>query len=48
MAVFAGIFLFLLGLTTVTKEYQEEVKLREGLLVAFFLGGLVVLGGPQR
>ena len=30
-----------------TREYQEEIKLREGLLVAFF-GGLVVLGGPQR
>ncbi len=48
MAVFAGIFLFFLGLVSVTKEYQEDVKLREGLLVAFFLGGLVVLGGPQR
>ncbi len=48
MAVFAGIFLFFLGLVTVTREYQKEVKLREGLLVAFFLGGLVVLGGPQR
>lgn len=50
MAVFSGFFLFFLGLVTVTREYQEEeeVKLREGLLVAFFLGGLVVLGAPQR
>lgn len=48
MVVFAGIFLFFLGLVRVTKEYQEQMKLREGLLVAFFLGGLVVLGGPQR
>ena len=48
MVVFAGIFLFFLGLVSVTREYQPEVKLREGLLVAFFLGGLVVLGGPQR
>jgi predicted cation transporter len=45
---FVGIFLFFLGLTAVTKEYQDEVKLREGLLVGFFLGGLVILGGPQR
>ena len=48
MAVFVGIFLFYLGLTVVTKEYQDEVKLREGFLVAFFLGGLVILGGQQR
>lgn len=48
MVVFAGVFLFFLGLVSVTREYQPEVKLREGLLVAFFLGGLVVLGGPQR
>jgi Na+/H+ antiporter NhaD/arsenite permease-like protein len=47
-AVFVGIFLFFLGLVSVTKEYQGELKLREGLLVAFFLGGLVVLGGTQR
>lgn len=48
LAVFAGIFLFFLGLVSVTREYQDELKLREGLLVAFFLGGLVVLGGQQR
>ncbi len=46
--VFVGIFLFFLGLVQVTKEYQDELKVREGLLVSFFLGGLVVLGGPQR
>ncbi len=48
LVAFAGIFLFFLGLTSVTQEYQTELKLREGLLVAFFLGGLVVLGAPQR
>lgn len=48
MVVFVGLFLFFLGLVTVTKEYQNGLKLKEGLLVAFFLGGLVVLGGPQR
>jgi hypothetical protein len=45
--IFIGVFLFYLGLVTVTKEYQEELKLRESLMVAFFLGGLVVLGGMQ-
>jgi hypothetical protein len=46
--VFGGIFLFFLGLVSVTREFQSELKLREGLLVAFFLGGLVVLGGYQK
>ena len=48
VSVFIGIFLFFLGMVSVTREYQMEVKLREGLLVGFFLAGLVVLGGPQR
>ena len=45
--VFLGVFLFFLGLTAITQEFQERVKLRESLLVAFFLAGLVVLGGLQ-
>lgn len=45
--IFLGIFLFFLGLTVITKEYQEELKLKESLLVGFFLGGLVVLGSLQ-
>ncbi len=48
LVTFVGFFLFFLGLVSVTKEYQHEVRIREGLLVAFFLGGLVVLGSPQR
>jgi hypothetical protein len=47
MVLFFGLFLFFLGLVTVTREYQRGLKLREGLLVAFFLGGLVILGGAQ-
>jgi len=47
-AVFLGIFLFFLGLTSITQEFQERLKLRESLMVAFFLGGLVVFGGLQR
>lgn len=42
-----GIFLFFLGFAQVTNEYQKPIRLKEGLLVAFFLGGLVVLGGMQ-
>lgn len=45
--VFFGIFMIFLGLTVATKEYQEPLKLREGLLVGFFLAGLVTLGTLQ-
>jgi hypothetical protein len=46
--VFMGVFLYFLGLTVVTRQYQDELQLKASLLVAFFLAGLVVLGGPQR
>ncbi|MDP7321486.1 MAG: putative Na+/H+ antiporter [Bacteriovoracaceae bacterium] len=48
MVVFLGLFLFFLGFTTVTQEYQDEIKLKESLLVGFFLGGLVTLGSLQK
>lgn len=47
LILFTGLFLFFLGIASVTKEYQNELKIREALLVAFFLGGLVILGGYQ-
>lgn len=46
-AVFLGLFLFFLGFTTAYQRHQSPLILREALLVAFFLGGLVVLGGLQ-
>ncbi len=48
MVVFLGMFLFFLGFTTVTQEYQDNIKLKESLLVGFFLGGLVTLGALQK
>ena len=45
---FMGIFLFFLGFTTAYQQYQNPLILREALLVAFFLAGLVVLGGQQQ
>jgi hypothetical protein len=45
--VFFGILVLFLGVVTATKEYQDEIKLREGLLVGFFLAGLVTLGSLQ-
>lgn len=45
--VFMGLFLFFLGYTAAYPKYQTRLMLREALLVAFFLAGLVVLGGLQ-
>ena len=45
--IFMGLFLFFLGYTTAYKAYQSPLILREALMVAFFLAGLVVLGGMQ-
>ncbi len=47
-AVFLWIFLFFLGFTTAYSRYQNPLILREALLVAFFLAGLVVLGSLQK
>jgi hypothetical protein len=47
LVVFLGVFLFFLGVAAVTNEYQDEIQLKEALLVGFFLAGLVVLGGLQ-
>jgi hypothetical protein len=47
-AVFAGLFLFFLGFCEAYRAYQGRLILREGLLVGFFLAGLVVLGGMQE
>ncbi|MBY0554132.1 putative Na+/H+ antiporter [bacterium] len=43
-----GIFLIFVGLVTVTKNYQDQLKFKEGFLVAFFLSGLIVFGSFQR
>lgn len=47
MVFFLGVFLFFLGFAAITQEYQDTIKLKESLLVGFFLGGLVVLGSVQ-
>ncbi len=47
-SVFMGVFLFFLGLTNATKHYQDRLRLRESLLVAFFLGGIIVFGPFQK
>jgi predicted cation transporter len=44
---FVPVFLIFLGWCQVSKEFQDEIKIKESLLVAFFLGGLVTLGKLQ-
>jgi hypothetical protein len=46
--LFLGLFLFFLGFTQAYERFQSPLILKEGLLVGFFLAGLVVLGGMQR
>lgn len=48
MVMFMGLFLFFLGFTTVTKEFQDEVQVKSSLMVGFFLAGLIVLGSEQK
>ena len=46
--IFMGLFLFFLGIAFAYERHQDRLILKEGLLVAFFLAGLVVLGGQQQ
>jgi hypothetical protein len=45
---FLGLFLLFLGVAQAYERHQDTLIIRESLLVAFFLAGLVVLGGLQR
>jgi len=45
---FMGLFLVFLGLAEAYRRHHDRLMLREGLMVAFFLAGLVTLGGMQR
>lgn len=48
MVVFMGLFLFFMGFTTITQEFQDEVQVKSSMMVGFFLAGLIVLGTPQK
>lgn len=45
---FLGLFLLFLGFAQAYERHQDPLLIKEALLVAFFLAGLVVLGGLQR
>jgi hypothetical protein len=44
---FLGLLMLFLGVAAAYPQFQDRLLLREALLVAFFLAGLVVLGGKQ-
>lgn len=44
---FVGVFLLFLGLIFLTRDYHENLRLKEGLLVAIFLGGIIIFGTFQ-
>jgi Na+/H+ antiporter NhaD/arsenite permease-like protein len=46
--VFLGAFLVFMGLASAYPQFQNPLILREGLMVSFFLAGLVTLGGQQE
>lgn len=46
--LFIGLFLLFLGYTQAYPKHQSPLILKEGLLVGFFLAGLVILGGMQQ
>jgi hypothetical protein len=46
--LFMGLFMLFLGYAQAYGRYQTPLILKEGLLVGFFLAGLVILGGLQQ
>lgn len=47
-AVFLGFLMLFIGYAHAYKRHQNPLLVREGLMVGFFLAGLVVLGGMQQ
>ncbi len=45
--LFIGLLLFFMAFTEAYPEHQSKLYIKESLMVAFFLAGLVVLGGVQ-
>lgn len=46
--VFVGLFLLFLGVAEAYSRHHDRLMLREGLMVGFFLAGLVTLGALQQ
>jgi len=48
MPIFMGLLLLFIGFAHAYSRHQNPLLIREGLMVGFFLAGLVVLGGLQK
>lgn len=48
MKIFMGLLVLFIGYAHAYKRHQSPLLIREGLMVGFFLAGLVVLGGLQQ
>jgi hypothetical protein len=46
--IFMGLLILFIGFCEAYKRYQSRLMIKEGLMVGFFLAGLVVLGGLQK
>ena len=46
--IFLGLLLLFIGFCEAYKRYQSRLMIKEGLMVGFFLAGLVVLGALQK
>lgn len=46
-SVFIALFFLFIGFIFLTQKYQDKMQIRESLLVALFLSGLICLGGMQ-
>lgn len=46
--IFLGMLMMFVGYATAYNQYQNPLMIREGLMVGFFLAGLVILGGLQK
>jgi hypothetical protein len=47
-AIFLSLMMMFVGFTEAYKRHQNRLMIKEGLMVGFFLAGLVVLGGLQQ
>jgi len=48
LPIFLGLLVLFIGYAHAYKRHQNPLLIREGLMVGFFLAGLVVLGGLQK
>ncbi len=47
-AIFMGLLMLFIGFAEAYKRHQNRLMIKEGLMVGFFLAGLVMLGGLQK